>query len=87
MKDLMIEEKGQLNRLFKVVPDPMATVDYVVCNWTKFLAKASLVAGVKAPDRPRIGFMIEHVAIAVKILQSIAKNKDPAKAKTLVKLR
>jgi hypothetical protein len=71
------KEKGQLSHLKKKLGDKaLPVLQYCLKNWLVFGEK---VQGVKAlgnyPSQPHIGFLLEHHAIAVNLLQSIATKK------------
>lgn len=75
--ELTMKERAQLKALAKKVDDPAAVIDWAVMNWTKFGTLAAASSAQKVPDRPNLGFLLMHCAVAVEVLQSIAKSSAP----------
>lgn len=74
-KALTAKQNGQLKQLQgHLGEDTKAVIEYAVMHWWKFASLASTEAGTGSwPTAPHVGFLLQHHAVAVHLMHSIAQ--------------
>lgn len=82
--EMTMTDKGKLGRIAKAVGKDraLAVIEFAIRNWQKFAIAAKDQKGLGgAPERPVVGFLLQHYAVALESLEEASKVPTGADGK------
>ena len=82
--EMTMADKGKLGRIAKAVGKDraLAVIEFAIRNWQKFAIAAKDQKGLGgAPERPVVGFLLQHYAVALESLEEASKVPTGADGK------